>query len=207
MILGHHWVEVRSNNETEVPSGIPSGSPSLDPSGAPSPSPSLQPSGLPSFLPSSIPTFADKDNDNDPLDCDDSNPNINRNAPEICNDGIDNNCDGNVDEQPCLQDVDQDGFVEIDCGLNITASECLDFETEVTQGVFPNIPVQLDCHDNDDTIFPGAMEICGDGIDQNCDGVDSTCEPSSAPSSLPTLSHAPSSLPTLSMKPSQGKGR
>lgn len=33
-----------------------------------------------------------------------------------------------------------------------------------------------DCDDSDDTIHLGATEVCGDSIDQNCNGVDKICE-------------------------------
>ncbi|MFZ0131306.1 MAG: MopE-related protein, partial [Desulfobacterales bacterium] len=34
---------------------------------------------------------------------------------------------------------------------------------------------QGDCDDTKSSIHPGAMEICGDGIDQDCNGADLTC--------------------------------
>jgi carboxyl-terminal processing protease len=36
---------------------------------------------------------------------------------------------------------------------------------------------QGDCNDTEATIYPGAQEICGDGIDQNCDAADLVCTP------------------------------
>ncbi len=37
-------------------------------------------------------------------DCDDTNNSIHPGTDEICGDGMDNNCDGTIDEQPCIQE-------------------------------------------------------------------------------------------------------
>jgi len=78
-------------------------------------------------------------------DCNDNNDTVNPGADEICGDGLDNTCDGVVDEG-CCSDDDGDGFLDASCGGE-------------------------DCNDNNDTVNPGADEICGDGLDNTCDGV------------------------------------
>jgi len=102
-------------------------------------------------------------------DCDDGNALVHPNAPENCADGIDNNCDGLTDDEdtvncdPGCTDNDGDGFNDISCG-------------------------GPDCDDNNDTVYPGAPELCEDGLDNNCDGLTDTedtsvcqCLPSESP--------------------------
>jgi hypothetical protein len=60
---------------------------------------------------------ADIDNDGDGYtenqgDCDDDAPSVNPGALEICNDSIDNDCDGDVDSN------------DSECGVNITCCKC-----------------------------------------------------------------------------------
>ncbi|MEC7985993.1 MAG: MopE-related protein, partial [Myxococcota bacterium] len=92
-------------------------------------------------------------------DCDDNNIFINPLADEIC-DGIDNNCDEQIDEGLLItfyEDVDGDGFGN----PNSSVTAC----TEPT-GYAEN---GEDCDDLESYANPSMTEVC-DGIDNNCDG-------------------------------------
>jgi hypothetical protein len=158
-------------------------------------------------------------------DCDDTNKNINPGTDEICYDGIDNNCDGSIDEECMMKtvcpDVDGDLFTSDSCGgtdcddtnenINPDALEickdlvdnncnsridCLD--SSCTQNIIcltatsslctnqdddkDGSECDVDCNDQDDTVYPDAKEMCNDGKDNDCDGnidcIDADCEES-----------------------------
>ncbi len=102
-------------------------------------------------------------------DCNDNDKSINPNIVEICGDGIDNNCDSNIDEglkESFFLDSDDDGFGDAN------------YKIDVCPGITPNDYVKdnTDCDDSNKNTFPGASEICDDNIDNDCDGnIDEGC--------------------------------
>ena len=91
-------------------------------------------------------------------DCDDDDPLISPNSEEIC-DGLDNNCDGQIDEDvliPFYADSDGDGFGN---------PEIINEACSIPSGYATN---GTDCDDGNNQSYPGAEEIC-DGEDNNCD--------------------------------------
>jgi hypothetical protein len=97
-------------------------------------------------------------------DCLDNNPAINPGAAEVCN-GIDDNCDTQIDEG--LQNTyyaDADGDSYGDAGTSIQAC------TSPVGYVADN----TDCDDTNSSVNPVGVDICGNGIDEDCSGSDCT---------------------------------
>lgn len=99
-------------------------------------------------------------------DCNDTSADVRPNAAEICNGGIDDDCNGVADDNDAdvdpasrptwYRDVDLDGFGDPD----VTMTRCLPQATWVADGT--------DCNDLDERVSPAADEIPGDDIDENC---------------------------------------
>jgi hypothetical protein len=102
-------------------------------------------------------------------DCNDDIWSIHPDAAEVCDTAnTDEDCDGLADDadpsatgqSTFYSDADDDGY-----GGPTTAAYC-----DIPTGF---ITTSTDCDDTSSEVHPGAAEIVGDGIDQDCDTVDS----------------------------------
>ncbi len=92
-------------------------------------------------------------------DCDDDNAEVNPDGFELCN-GIDDNCDGVVDEGLMAE-----GYVDAD-GDGVGDGELVEF----CAGDEGYAEVDGDCDDSDANVNPNAFDDCG-GIDEDCNGI------------------------------------
>jgi hypothetical protein len=93
-------------------------------------------------------------------DCNDSSASINPAATEVCN-TADDDCDGQINEgvgNTYYADSDGDGYGN----AASTTVACTQPSGYVTSS--------NDCNDNNASINPGASEVCGNAIDENCSG-------------------------------------
>jgi hypothetical protein len=94
---------------------------------------------------------ADGDGYDVSMDCNDNNQWVNPGQIEECNNGVDNDCDGLIDE---------------DCGFDSTL-----FDSD-NDGFLTGV----DCNDSNPWVYPGAFEECNNGVDNDCDGlIDEDC--------------------------------
>ncbi|MCB9743575.1 MAG: putative metal-binding motif-containing protein [Alphaproteobacteria bacterium] len=105
------------------------------------------------YCPDEICDNGEDEDDDGAIDCDDEDcwqaPACA--SPEDCEDGVDNDHDGRIDDDDpdCREDpIDEDG---------------------------DGYSVDVDCDDQAPEVNPGAEEICEDGLDNDCDGVDEAC--------------------------------
>jgi len=103
-------------------------------------------------------------------DCDDLDANVHPGASEICENGKDDDCSGG--DAPCpitwYKDSDSDGYSD---GITLT-------QPQQPVGYYSSSTLTStggDCNDGNAAVNPGAIELCGNGIDDDCSAGDEAC--------------------------------
>jgi hypothetical protein len=102
---------------------------------------------------------------------------------------VDNDGDGHMSDVDC-DDYEQAIGISLICGLDydgdgygddnpaLTSSTCLASgcqALDASDSDADDWELALDCDDTEISVNPGMTEVCGNGIDENCDGVDDVC--------------------------------
>lgn len=104
-------------------------------------------------------------------DCDDTSRSVHPGAGEDCRTAGDDDCDGAWNEGGALhcttfyRDADGDAF-----GAGVGQCQCAPDDTWASRD-------SQDCDDSDAAVNPDSTEVPGDGVDQDCDGLDSLVLP------------------------------
>jgi hypothetical protein len=104
----------------------------------------------------------------DSTDCDDTDALVNPSIYADCEDGRDEDCDGEIDEGPdstFYRDVDGDGYGDV----SDTLVDCAPPSGWVWDAT--------DCDDGDADVHPDHREICSDVVDNDCDGLGDELDP------------------------------
>ena len=138
-----------------------------------------------------------------PADCDDRSAAVYPGAAEVF-DGLDNDCDGAVDEDTEGADDDGDGVSELEGDCDDRSRDLYPGAPELVDGLDNDCdgridegtdaddmdrdgysPLTGDCDDSDPARYPGARELC-DGVDNDCDSAVDVADPDGCTGQDPT---------------------
>ena len=97
----------------------------------------------------------------DGIDCNDAAASVNPGATEVVGSGVDENCDA---FETCYVDGDRDGRRST-ATVRTNVVGC-------TAASHALATAQVDCDDQNATVYPGATEVIGNGVDNDCDGIE-----------------------------------
>jgi hypothetical protein len=107
-------------------------------------------------------------------DCDDAEASVFPSAAEVC-DGLDNDCDARVDDADDDVTGLESGFVDFDGdGFGDSARPLVVCSLADVTGALA-AALGGDCDDAAAEVNPGAPEVCGNGLDDDCDGSTGAC--------------------------------
>jgi hypothetical protein len=109
----------------------------------------------------------------DASDCDDTDAAISPDATEVCDGGVDNDCSGDADDDDVGVDTSTHTVFYADSdgdGYGDAASS-----TSACSAPSGHAADDSDCDDTDGSVSPAEVEVCGDGLDNDCSGDAAGC--------------------------------